>query len=1740
MVITLNVQGTYGIRVNNPSGGQSNTFNFTTQAAVVTPSISSISPSSPTVSNSNQNVSVFGSNFQSGLTVTVFIPGGGTATLSGTQIQSVTSSSFTMVITLNVQGTYGIRVNNPSGGQSNTFNFTTQAAVVTPSISSISPSSPTVSNSDQNVSVFGSNFQSGLTVTVFIPGGGTATLSGSQIQGVTSGSFTMVITLNVVGQYGVRVNNPGGGQSTTFNFTTQPASSLPPSVSSISPSTPLTANTDQNVNVFGSNFQQNLTVSVTFPSGGGATLSGTQIQGVGANSFVMRITLGAPGAWIIRVNNPDGRQSSIFSFIVQSVIQQPSVSSLNPTSPFVNSNDQDVAVSGSNFQPNLTVSVTFPGGGGTTLSGTQILNVTPSAFVLRITLSATGNWSLRINNPDGGQSPVFNFNVAGGGQNPVINSLNPATPITSGADQNIIVSGSGFQSGLRVDVSFPSGGVGTLQGNGQIQNVIGNSFLMRITLNAAGTWTARVVNPDGTQSGQFTFNVQASGPLPSGLPSSVLSPVLGPLRMTTSNLGINDGKWEFNQHKLGSHSPTGGISLSNDTLAWDVNLYTPTSGNGDVGKAVFAVSDGEVVSYVGTPPGGGPGAVLIAHPNKSNPIWFSGYLHMTNVRVTLNQQVTPSTVVGEISRVGAENDHLHFVVYSGQDTRGNLQSFNATVLERSASTIDPPAISSIVPSDVVQSNDPQTLTINGANFQSSSIIEVEDPNGHFFTITPEPSSSVQQNARIVGTTAATITARVPFTFEGTYTLSVINRPTGSATAGLNDATTDGAALTGGSFALSLSNRVNVSPSLRRTPVIIIPGMMGSRIGERISGNFFDEIFPSLPSNSLQHLRLRNYIGYGNAIDQRPIVATDILKTYLGFKDVYGTLIDTLTGPYAGYRLYRESNPNQRTLSGCDLTQSEANLFVFPYDWRSSNDQSARDLKGMIDCIKKIYDPSNTNPNFKVNIIAHSMGGLVARRYILEGLYGTSQNYDPKVDKLVTLGTPWLGAPKFILALETGEAEGISTGTPRLILQNTLKEVARYMPGAHELIPSRAYANELRDTNLGDFPFGENGWDFNRNNRPERIYDFDAIENLMNGHTPDGIVLPGTNTDLFHNKHYLNKSLQDNWTGDQTGITYYNFVGRCLNNRGELNTIGSIIATSEWYKDFLGIWREKKYLSPKMSRGDCTVPEISGMRQSNNGNYLGPAIAKVFDNVEHGGLPNDSRIISTIDCLFAGASSSLCFAQQTGAYNLEDTAQIVSMPAYNLKILGSTMVTISDSFGNTTNPFSTSNDEGVATISTTVTGQDFLSSVIPLDQNYKVVIRTSDSPLVITVTKTEGQDTTLAIRYLDLPISPGVLALLEITPQGVTMLKYDSDGDGIFDTSVSPTISVTGAAAQDIEPPVVTVNETSQSGASQIALTATDAGAGVQRIMFSLNGTTYQPYTVPFTVNPSQTAVVYAFADDNVANRSGVVTYYASPSGNQADNAQFFVHQHYLDFLNREPDPDGLAFWTNQITSCGSDSQCIELKRINVSAAYFLSIEFQETGYLVYRMYKAAYGNLPGAPVPVRLIEFLPDTQQIGTGVQVGIGNWQAQLENNKVAFGQDFVSRARFSTAFPTTMTPAALVDTLFANAGVTPSAAQRTAAIDEFGGAGTSADNAARGRALRRVAENSVLAQQETNKAFVLMQYFGYLRRNPNDAPEAGLNFDGYNFWLGKLNQFNGNFVNAEMVKAFIVSAEYRQRFGP
>ena len=349
--------------------------------------------------------------------------------------------------------------------------------------------------------------------------------------------------------------------------------------------------------------------------------------------------------------------------------------------------------------------------------------------------------------------------------------------------------------------------------------------------------------------------------------------------------------------------------------------------------------------------------------------------------------------------------------------------------------------------------------------------------------------------------------------------------------------------------------------------------------------------------------------------------------------------------------------------------------------------------------------------------------------------------------------------------------------------------------------------------------------------------------------------------------------------------------------------------------------------------------------------------------------------------------------------------------------------------------------------------------------------------------------------------------------------------------------------------VPTVLRVSLTGVRNNAATAINVTVGTTVIVagaarsLDLPGNDQVDFTLPAAVNTGDLPIVIAAsgASSRATDTAPHITINAgaSPNPNPITATDFFVKQQYLDFLNRQADSDGLAFWTNQINSCGADQQCIEVKQINVSAAFFLSIEFQQTGYLVYRTYKAAYGNISGSiPVPIRLNEFQPDTRLIGKDVIVNQSGWENKLEANKQSFFADFVQRNRFTTAFSAPSTAEQFVDQLYKNAGLAPaSGANRAKAINEFTST-TPADAAARARALRLVAEDPMLAQQEFNQAFVLMQYFGYLQRDPNTGPDT--DFSGYNFWLNKLNQFNGNFVNAEMVKAFITSSEYKQRFGP
>jgi hypothetical protein len=280
------------------------------------------------------------------------------------------------------------------------------------------------------------------------------------------------------------------------------------------------------------------------------------------------------------------------------------------------------------------------------------------------------------------------------------------------------------------------------------------------------------------------------------------------------------------------------------------------------------------------------------------------------------------------------------------------------------------------------------------------------------------------------------------------------------------------------------------------------------------------------------------------------------------------------------------------------------------------------------------------------------------------------------------------------------------------------------------------------------------------------------------------------------------------------------------------------------------------------------------------------------------------------------------------------------------------------------------------------------------------------------------------------------------------------------------------------------------------------------------------YTVtPSRANYSFTPSVRSFSQIGESTEAGFgATLSTSTLANPLDTPEYFVRQHYVDFLNREPDEAGFNFWSDQIIECGPDQNCFERRRENVSAAFFLSIEFQRTGGLVDGLYRAAYGARPD------FAHFLPDTRTVGLGVQVGKDGWEALLAVNTEAFVNSFVNRAEFHAAYDN-LSNADYIDTLISHTGVSFTSAERDELLSGLG-----AGSMTRAEALRSIAENRGFVSAKFNETFVMMEYFGYLRRDADAS--------GFAFWLNKLNQFNGNFEQAEMVKAFIVSGEYRDRF--
>jgi hypothetical protein len=337
------------------------------------------------------------------------------------------------------------------------------------------------------------------------------------------------------------------------------------------------------------------------------------------------------------------------------------------------------------------------------------------------------------------------------------------------------------------------------------------------------------------------------------------------------------------------------------------------------------------------------------------------------------------------------------------------------------------------------------------------------------------------------------------------------------------------------------------------------------------------------------------------------------------------------------------------------------------------------------------------------------------------------------------------------------------------------------------------------------------------------------------------------------------------------------------------------------------------------------------------------------------------------------------------------------------------------------------------------------------------------------------------------------------------------------------------------------------------------------VLISQDNTVEGPETLELTLSNLTNGAVFGVPQTATLEITDDATESAT---NPIDNASDFVRQQYHDILHREADAPGLAFWTDNIEKCNGPArrpasqtvaQCINKQRESTAIAFFMSPEFQMTGGFVYRLYK---GSLAGVPnydggsleslgrSPTSL-EFMRDVTQVSEGIVVNNQIDGAVLEANRNRLAAEFVERPEFAAKYGelnNTLYVQELFDTTglseaqFNTSGNNSMTEEKQALVD-----GLTKGTETRASVLRKLVDGTVAGnegnveftstfgrafyEQEYRRVFVYMEYVGYLRRNPDPA--------GFNFWLNKLNQANGDPFQAEMVKSFIMSPEYRSRFG-
>jgi pimeloyl-ACP methyl ester carboxylesterase len=624
----------------------------------------------------------------------------------------------------------------------------------------------------------------------------------------------------------------------------------------------------------------------------------------------------------------------------------------------------------------------------------------------------------------------------------------------------------------------------------------------------------------------------------------------------------------------------------------------------------------------------------------------------------------------------------------------------------------------------------------------------------------------------------------------------------------------------------------------KNPVIFVPGIAASVLSK---GD--DVIWPSKKMWNWDEMDL-------TVPSPVALLPTDILRNFGGTG--YDPMLAVLRGE--GYPEYKW---NARV--PCDTTQiaSKPLLFPFPYDWRVSNVQSAAKLRDYVQCVQSFH------PGKKINIVAHSMGGLITRRMLLE-----YPQTNAAIKQVITVGSPFLGAPKAIATVFQGYFLGDAGTLMDVLTRAKIKNLARGFDAIYELYPSRPLFSDPGRKSLGMSPLQLMTLTNANNNFVK-----DLVYSEFVAHMNSAVPASGDKGQRFHDY-----GGQDGWNPDATGLAYTQYVGF----ESKASTVAQVrVIKKVWYEqggNLPNVVRTSSDTELVYGVGDGTVPWISaalpgGLRASGSRVIYvkGPTSA-----VQHAGLTNHPTVYAgIIDLMRTAVTTARRSIATTATSDLGDEDDPVEevTPQTYLTLSGIGDFVLRDSFGNSSEP-AAADEIGRIVPRTQVhpLGERSTSVLLPPGENFRIDFVSDGLPFgIASVTGPYNTSPTRATRYNDVTIPAGRQARLNVFFDDTLLLTYDRDGNGSLESWVVPTVELSGAAAADATPPLVALTRND----ALLTIDASDAESGVKQVHYSVDGGPIVTAGAHAVVDVSGATRVLVFADDLAGNRSGALDYVAA-------------------------------------------------------------------------------------------------------------------------------------------------------------------------------------------------------------------------------------------------------------------------